>query len=101
MQSASGNANADNMSDSDDEVDLDTTINVMNMGPDAQREINKLGKCYHLIKDDFIKYLCRDAEDQEKLRAAKKQEEKKAIFSVSLAYIGFARYICYIYSGYS
>ena len=70
--------------DSDFDMDFDMTVDIMALNPDAQKEINKIGKGYHLGKEDFIRYLARDIEEQEELKAAKQQEEEKAAMSVRI-----------------
>ena len=53
----------------------------MALSGDARKEINKVGRGYELGREDFIKYLARDIEEQEEARAARQQEEEKAKLS--------------------
>ncbi len=69
--------------DSDSEIDLDMTVDLMSLGVAAQIDLNSAGKAYNLGKDDFVRFLARDIEEQEELKAAKQQEEEKAMFTVS------------------
>ena len=68
--------------DSDSDVDLDLTVDMMALGNDGQKDINKVGKGFNLGKDDFVRFLARDIEEQEELRAAKQEEEKKSALQV-------------------
>ena len=43
--------------------------------------ICQVGRGYELGREDFIKYLARDIEEQEEARAARQQEEEKAKLS--------------------
>ena len=60
-------------SDSDSDLDLDISVDIMALSGDARKEINKVGKGYELGREDFIKYLARDIEEQEEARAARQQ----------------------------
>ena len=60
-------------SDSDSDLDLDISVDIMALSGDARKEINKVGKSYELGREDFIKYLARDIEEQEEARAARQQ----------------------------
>ena len=53
----------------------------MALSGEARKEINKVGRGYELGREDFIKYLARDIEEQEEARAARQQEEEKAKLS--------------------
>ena len=55
---------------------------MMALGNDGQKDINKVGKGYSLGKEDFIKFLAKDIEEQEEIKAAKQEEEKKAALQV-------------------
>ncbi len=72
--------------DSDSDVDLDITVDIMALGVDQQIELNQTGRGYNLGKEHFVKFLARDIEEQEEMKAAKQQEEEKAMFSVSLIF---------------
>ena len=74
-------------SDDDSDLDLDISVDIMALSGEARREINKVGRGYELGREDFIKYLARDIEEQEEARAARQQEEEKAKLSVSYAYM--------------
>ena len=78
-----GNDGEDGEDDSDSDIDLDMTVDIMALNTDSQRDINRVGKGYNLGRDDFIKFLARDIEEQQELKAAKQQEEEKAMYSVS------------------
>ena len=68
-------------SDDDSDLDLDISVDIMALSGDARKEINKVGRGYELGREDFIKYLARDIEEQEEARAARQQEEEKAKLS--------------------
>lgn len=69
--------------DSDgEELDLDISVDIMALSNDARKEINLVGKGYNLGKEDFIKYLGRDIEEQEEAKVSRQQEEEKALLTV-------------------
>ena len=68
--------------DSDSDVDIDITVDIMALGPEYQKEINKVGKGYNLGKEDFIKYLARDIEEQQDIKDQKQHEEERSMLSV-------------------
>lgn len=69
------------MSDSDDDFDLDTVINFSALGPEQQQDLNLIGKTYFLGREDFVKFLKQEAEEQENAKNAKAEEEEKSAFS--------------------
>ncbi len=69
--------------DSDSDIDLDITVDIMALGVEQQQELNQTGKSFSLGKEHFVKFLARDIEEQEEIRAARQKEEEKAMYSVS------------------
>lgn len=68
-------------SDSDDDFDLDTVINISALNRDQYHELNSIGKSFFLGREDFTKYLKQEAEEQECAKSAKAEEEEKSAFS--------------------
>lgn len=71
-------------SDDDSDLDLDISVDIMALSGEARREINKVGRGYELGREDFIKYLARDIEEQEEARAARQQGRNSVPSRVSL-----------------
>lgn len=69
-------------SESDDDFDdLDTVINFSALSNDQQYDLNSIGRAYFLGREDFIKYLQHEAEEQESAKTAKAEEDEKSAFS--------------------
>jgi len=69
-------------SESDDDFDdLDTVINFSALSRDQQYDLNSIGRSYFLGREDFIKYLQHEADEQENAKTAKAEEEEKSAFS--------------------
>jgi len=84
QSSASGSAPAENpeQSESDDDFDdLDTVINFSALSRDQQYDLNSIGRSYFLGREDFIKYLQHEADEQENAKTAKAEEDEKSAFS--------------------
>jgi hypothetical protein len=59
-------------SESDDDFDdLDTVINFSALTRDQQYDLNSIGRSYFLGREDFIKYLQHEADEQENAKTAK------------------------------
>ncbi len=72
---------ADDLSDSDEDFDLDTVINYSALSRDEMQDLNTFGKSYFLGREDFVKYLKYEAEEQENAKTAKAEEDEKSAFS--------------------
>merc|ERR1719412_2073951 len=73
---------AEELSDSDDDFDdLDTVINFSALSTEQQLDLNNMGKAFFLGREDFIKYLQHEAEEQENAKNAKAEEQENAAFS--------------------
>jgi len=71
-----------NNSESDDDFDdLDTVVNFSALSRDQQDDLNSIGRSYFLGREDFIKYLQHEAEEQEYAKTAKAEEDEKSAFS--------------------
>jgi len=68
-------------SDDEDEFDLDTVINFSALSREQIQELNSLGKNYFLGREDFIKYLEAEVEEQESAKNARQEEDEKSAFS--------------------
>lgn len=68
-------------SDSDDDFDLDTVINYSALSRDQHHELNGIGRSFFLGREDFVKYLKQEAEEQECAKTAKAEEDEKSAFS--------------------
>jgi len=69
-------------SESDDDFDdLDTVINFSALSRDQQYDLNSIGRSYFLGREDFIKYLQHEADEQENAKTAKAEEDEKSAFS--------------------
>ncbi|GAB6031738.1 hypothetical protein CHUAL_009481 [Chamberlinius hualienensis] len=67
--------------ESDDEIDLDVTVDVGAISVDQAKEMNDHSLKYGMNGDDFITLMTRDKEEAESLRLAKEAEEEKAMYS--------------------
>ena len=72
---------ADLQSESDDEFDLDTVINLSALSRDQQHDLNGIGRSFFLGREDFVKYLRQEAEEQEMAKTVKQEEDEKSAFS--------------------
>merc|ERR1711881_572190 len=71
-----------NNSESDDDFDdLDTVVNFSALSRDQQYDLNSIGRSYFLGREDFIKNLQHEAEEQENAKTAKAEEDEKSAFS--------------------
>ena len=61
----------------EEEEDFDLTVDVMNLGPDHQEEINKIGKEYDLGSRHFFRFLVKEEEEKEEQRIARDAYAKK------------------------
>merc|ERR1711936_506652 len=68
-------------SEDEDEFDLDTVINFSALSREQIQELNSLGKNYFLGREDFIKYLEAEVEEQESAKNARQEEDEKSAFS--------------------
>jgi len=69
-------------SESDDDFDdLDTVINFSALSSEQQNDLNSIGRGYFLGREDFIKYLQHEADEQENAKNAKAEEDEKSAFS--------------------
>ncbi|XP_060554754.1 CLK4-associating serine/arginine rich protein-like [Ruditapes philippinarum] len=80
--------NEDDSEDSESEeeedietLDLDIVVDVDTLNEDQIQQFNVCGTAYGMGKQDYIKYLRRDKDDQEALKQAKLLEEEKAQFA--------------------
>ncbi|XP_053399978.1 CLK4-associating serine/arginine rich protein-like isoform X2 [Mercenaria mercenaria] len=62
-------------------LDLDIVIDVDTLNDDQIQQFNICGTAYGMGKQDYIKYLHRDKDEQEALKQAKLLEEEKAQFA--------------------
>jgi len=71
----------DIQSDSDDEFDFDTVIHLSALSRDQQHDLNGIGRSFFLGREDFVKYLKEEAEEQEMAKTVKQEEDEKSAFS--------------------
>lgn len=76
-----GPNDSQSLTDSDDDFDLDTVINFSALSYEQQIDLNSIGKSFFLGREDFVKYLKQEAEEQEFAKTAKAEEEEKSAFS--------------------
>ena len=68
-------------SDSDEDFDLDTVINLSALSREQQQDLNSIGKSFFLGREDFVKYLKQEVDEQEIAKTAKQEEDEKSAFS--------------------
>ena len=56
-------------------------INFSELSREQLQELNSLGKNYFLGREDFIKYLEAEVEEQESAKNARQEEDEKSAFS--------------------
>ena len=67
----------DDEDEEEEEEDFDLTVDVMNLGPDQQEDINKIGKEYDLGSRHFFRFLVKEEEEKEEQRIARDAYAKK------------------------
>lgn len=73
----------DKQDEEDSDIDLDICVNVSEIESSQAHEMNVVGQKYGLLGADYFSFLTQDFEEAESLRQARKQEEEKAMYSVS------------------
>jgi len=68
-------------SDSDEEFDFDTVVNLSALSRDQQHDLNGIGRSFFLGREDFVKYLKEEVEEQEMAKTVKQEEDEKSAFS--------------------
>lgn len=66
-------------SDSDSDVDVDVCININKLDVTQGNELNKFGRGYGMLSNDFYSFLTRDADEAESLRLAREEEQEKVL----------------------
>lgn len=61
----------------------DICVDVSQIEPSQAHEMNLVAQKYGLLGADYFSFLTQDFEEAETLRQARKQEEEKAMYSVS------------------
>ena len=51
------------------------------LSTDQQQDLNSIGKSFFLGREDFVKYLKQEADEQEIAKTAKQEEDEKSAFS--------------------
>jgi hypothetical protein len=59
-------------------------VDINQLGPTQANDMNKQAHKFGLMGNDFYSMLTKDVEEQEALRAAREQEEEKALYSVNI-----------------
>ena len=67
----------DDEDEEEEEEDFDLTLDVMNIGPDQQEDINKIGKEYDMGSRHFFRFLVKEEEEKEEQRIARDAYAKK------------------------
>lgn len=62
----------------------DICVDVSQIEPSQAHEMNLVAQKYGLLGADYFSFLTQDFEEAETLRQARKQEEEKAMYSVSI-----------------
>ena len=68
-------------SDSDEEFDFDTVVNLSALSRDQQHDLNGIGRSFFLGREDFVKFLKEEVEEQEMAKTVKQEEDEKSAFS--------------------
>lgn len=79
-----GDKSDDSEEESDEDVetlDLDITLDVDTLTKEQMQQLNQCGEQFGMGKDDYVRLLRRDKDEQEALRQAKLLEEEKAQFA--------------------
>lgn len=58
-------------------------MDINQLGPTQANDMNKQAHKFGLMGNDFYSMLTKDVEEQDALRAAREQEEEKALYSVN------------------
>lgn len=68
---------ADEESDSD--LDVDVCININKLDVAQGHELNKFGRNYGMLSNDFYSFLTRDADEADAMRLAREEEQEKVL----------------------
>lgn len=70
---------ADDEDSDDDEVDVDVCINIGKLDATQGHELNKFGRSYGMLSNDFYSFLTRDADEADAMRLAREEEHEKVL----------------------
>lgn len=70
---------ADDDEDSDSDLDVDVCININKLDVTQGNELNKFGRNYGMLSNDFYSFLTRDADEADAMRLAREEEQEKVL----------------------
>jgi splicing factor, arginine/serine-rich 16 len=70
-------------------LNADLNVDINQLGPTQANDMNKQAHKFGLMGNDFYSMLTKDVEEQEALRAAREQEEEKALYSVRIIIVNY------------
>jgi splicing factor, arginine/serine-rich 16 len=74
-------------------------VDINQLGPTQANDMNKQAHKFGLMGNDFYSMLTKDVEEQEALRAAREQEEEKALYSVNINIVTYPKLLLIILKG--